>query len=52
MTPAKAPYKLSSTGSFATAGLGGIIGWIIVHPFNTVCVLDPVHDARVCTDCR
>src|SRR3546814_15055450 len=24
--------------SFTTAGLGGIFGWICVHPFNTVAV--------------
>jgi solute carrier family 25 (mitochondrial oxoglutarate transporter), member 11 len=24
--------------NFSTAGLGGIMGWIVVHPFNTVCV--------------
>ena len=24
--------------NFSTAGLGGIMGWCVVHPFNTVCV--------------
>lgn len=24
--------------NFATAGLGGIMGWLVVHPFNTVSV--------------
>ena len=24
--------------NFATAGLGGIAGWVVVHPFNTVAV--------------
>lgn len=24
--------------NFSTAGLGGILGWCVVHPFNTVCV--------------
>eukprot|EP00629_Pelagomonadales_sp_RCC1024_P005150 CAMPEP_0119282282 /NCGR_PEP_ID=MMETSP1329-20130426/26399_1 /TAXON_ID=114041 /ORGANISM="Genus nov. species nov., Strain RCC1024" /LENGTH=85 /DNA_ID=CAMNT_0007282931 /DNA_START=178 /DNA_END=432 /DNA_ORIENTATION=+ len=23
---------------FGTAGLGGILGWIVVHPFNTAAV--------------
>ena len=22
--------------NFSTAGLGGIMGWVVVHPFNTV----------------
>ena len=30
--------KQSLTLSFSTAGLGGIIGWVIVHPCNTVAV--------------
>lgn len=29
---------LSPALSFTTAGLGGIFGWICVHPFNTVAV--------------
>lgn len=29
---------LSPALSFTTAGLGGILGWICVHPFNTVAV--------------
>jgi len=36
-TPKKA-QKLSTAVNFATAGLGGILGWIVVHPFNTVAV--------------
>lgn len=24
--------------NFSTAGLGGIMGWCVVHPFNTICV--------------
>jgi solute carrier family 25 oxoglutarate transporter 11 len=24
--------------NFGTAGLGGIMGWCVVHPFNTLCV--------------
>jgi solute carrier family 25 oxoglutarate transporter 11 len=23
---------------FATSGLGGVLGWIVVHPFNTLAV--------------
>eukprot|EP00285_Hemiselmis_virescens_P000077 CAMPEP_0173378594 /NCGR_PEP_ID=MMETSP1356-20130122/1740_1 /TAXON_ID=77927 ORGANISM="Hemiselmis virescens, Strain PCC157" /NCGR_SAMPLE_ID=MMETSP1356 /ASSEMBLY_ACC=CAM_ASM_000847 /LENGTH=299 /DNA_ID=CAMNT_0014331715 /DNA_START=56 /DNA_END=955 /DNA_ORIENTATION=- len=30
--------KLPASVSFATGGLGGIGGWIMVHPFNTVSV--------------
>jgi len=30
--------KESLLVNFSTAGLGGILGWIIVHPFNTVAV--------------
>jgi len=30
--------KLSKAVSFATAGLGGILGWIIIHPVNTLSV--------------
>mmetsp|Transcript_3190 Transcript_3190/g.9725 ORF Transcript_3190/g.9725 Transcript_3190/m.9725 type:complete len:304 (-) Transcript_3190:1175-2086(-) len=30
--------KLSTAVQFSTAGLGGIMGWIIVHPFNTVAI--------------
>lgn len=33
-----ASRQLSMVESFATAGLGGIGGWIIVHPFNTAAV--------------
>jgi solute carrier family 25 oxoglutarate transporter 11 len=29
---------LSMAMNFATAGLGGIFAWVIVHPFNTVAV--------------
>ena len=36
--PAKAPQKQSLVTSFVTAGLGGIIGWIIVHPMSTVAI--------------
>ncbi|KAH8045233.1 thiosulfate transmembrane transporter [Aureococcus anophagefferens] len=41
---AAAPRKPTSTDDvplnvkFATAGLGGIMGWMCVHPFNTAAV--------------
>jgi len=35
---APAAPKLSTFMNFATAGMGGVIGWIVVHPFNTVAV--------------
>eukprot|EP00596_Hydrurales_sp_CCMP1899_P000843 CAMPEP_0119036044 /NCGR_PEP_ID=MMETSP1177-20130426/3447_1 /TAXON_ID=2985 /ORGANISM="Ochromonas sp, Strain CCMP1899" /LENGTH=307 /DNA_ID=CAMNT_0006995211 /DNA_START=105 /DNA_END=1025 /DNA_ORIENTATION=- len=39
-------YRMSHFGlnfsplavNFATAGMGGMMGWTVVHPFNTVCV--------------
>jgi solute carrier family 25 (mitochondrial oxoglutarate transporter), member 11 len=35
----KAPAPTTSTlMNFTTAGLGGMIGWCVVHPFNTVAV--------------
>jgi solute carrier family 25 (mitochondrial oxoglutarate transporter), member 11 len=24
--------------NFATAGLGGLLGWIVIHPFNTLSI--------------
>jgi len=30
--------KLSPTVTFGTAGLGGVMGWCVVHPFNTLAV--------------
>jgi solute carrier family 25 oxoglutarate transporter 11 len=27
---------LSATVNFATAGMGGLFGWFMVHPFNTL----------------
>ncbi|KAL7477004.1 hypothetical protein ACHAW6_002823 [Cyclotella cf. meneghiniana] len=33
-----APVALPKSVIFATSGLGGIIGWCIVHPFNTAAV--------------
>jgi len=35
---AKPDAPLSKPLVFATSGLGGIFGWIVVHPFNTVAV--------------
>jgi solute carrier family 25 oxoglutarate transporter 11 len=35
MSPGKV---LTPTQTFASAGLGGVLGWIIVHPFNTAAV--------------
>lgn len=32
------PAPLSTFATFATSGLGGIAGWIVVHPFNTLAV--------------
>lgn len=29
---------LSRLAKFTTAGLAGILGWIVVHPFNTLAV--------------
>ena len=29
---------LPTSVKFGTAGLGGILGWVIVHPFNTFAV--------------
>lgn len=29
---------LSQTMIFATSGLGGVLGWVAVHPFNTLAV--------------
>lgn len=33
-----APPPLSKPVVFATSGLGGVLGWAIVHPANTVAV--------------
>ena len=32
------PQKSSHFSNFATAGLGGIAGWVVVHPANTLAV--------------
>ncbi|KAA8492550.1 Mitochondrial 2-oxoglutarate/malate carrier protein [Porphyridium purpureum] len=36
--PAPAQKPLSKVVQFSTAGLGGIMGWILCHPFNTVAI--------------
>merc|ERR1712070_995124 len=38
MADATAPKPLGKPVIFATSGLGGIFGWIVVHPFNTIAV--------------
>lgn len=35
-TESKKPAPLPASINFATAGLGGLIGWIGIHPFNTL----------------
>lgn len=37
-TTAKPAYVPSKFSNFATAGLGGCIGWVFVHPFNTLAI--------------
>ena len=32
------PTPLSKPVIFATSGMGGVMGWCIVHPFNTLAV--------------
>jgi len=32
----KEAKPISATVNFATAGLGGLFGWFMVHPFNTM----------------
>lgn len=34
-SPPPTPVALSKPVVFATSGLGGMIGWVIVHPANT-----------------
>jgi len=29
---------LPTSVKFGTAGMGGIMGWVVVHPFNTLAV--------------
>lgn len=33
---ATAPKKVPTSVNFFTAGLGGLIGWVVIHPFNTL----------------
>ena len=37
-TSAAEPRPITKSISFITAGMGGLLGWAIVHPFNTVAV--------------
>jgi len=30
--------ELGRTAKFVTAGLGGVLGWMVVHPFNTIAI--------------
>lgn len=32
------PKPLSSLMTYASSGLGGIAGWVVVHPFNTLAI--------------
>ena len=32
------PPPLSKTAIFVSSGMGGCLGWVIVHPFNTLAV--------------
>jgi len=34
----KPPHKISVAMNFFTSGLGGVLGWIAVHPANTLAV--------------
>ena len=36
--PVAAPAPLPKPVIFATSGLGGVLGWCVVHPFNTIAV--------------
>lgn len=33
---ATTPTKIPTSVNFFTAGLGGLIGWVVIHPFNTL----------------
>ena len=35
---ASSEKPLSKSVIFTTSGLGGVLGWIVVHPFNTLAV--------------
>jgi len=37
-TPVPASAALPKSVIFGTAGIGGCLGWVVVHPFNTVAV--------------
>ena len=38
MLPASSPPPLPGSVVFGTSGLGGVIGWIFIHPFNTLAI--------------
>lgn len=38
MSNTKKEVPIPSSVNFTTAGMGGLIGWAVVHPFNTVGV--------------
>jgi solute carrier family 25 oxoglutarate transporter 11 len=38
MAAQQQPKPLSKSMIFGTSGAGGVIGWVIVHPFNTLAV--------------
>ncbi|KAL7431308.1 hypothetical protein ACHAXH_003014 [Discostella pseudostelligera] len=42
-TPSPQPTAVSKPVVFATSGLGGMIGWVIVHPANTTAVRMNLH---------
>ena len=37
-TTVKPTYQPSTMSNFFTAGLGGCLGWCVVHPFNTLAI--------------
>jgi solute carrier family 25 oxoglutarate transporter 11 len=41
--PPAASNASSTFTNFATSGLGGMMGWVIVHPFNTLSVRMNLH---------
>lgn len=41
--PTQQPQELSRLVTFSTAGLGGVLGWICVHPFNTIAIRMNLH---------
>ena len=47
-----APPPLPTSVKFATAGLGGVMGWVVVHPFNTCAIRMNLLAAQVRTHPR